>query len=49
MDPRADGNYHLIVKPTGEKRYLVAKGPDVLAGTDLALGTTLAMCSCSLA
>lgn len=35
------GNYHLIVKPTGEKRYVVAKGPDVLAGTDLALGTTL--------
>lgn len=35
------GNYHLIVKPTGEKRCVVAKGPDVLAGTDLALGTTL--------
>jgi len=35
------GTYHLIVKPTGEKRYVVAKGDDVGAGTDLALGTTL--------
>jgi hypothetical protein len=35
------GIYHLIVKPRGEKRYVVAKGDDVGAGTDLALGTTL--------
>jgi hypothetical protein len=33
--------YHLMVKPAGQERYVVAKGQDVASGVDLALGTTL--------
>jgi len=34
-------NYRLIVKPTGADRYVVGKGDEVGAGSDLALGTAL--------